>query len=106
LGAGTVFLGTVVEGVAAFGVAVDGEDRSALWVPLDGLVAVFAEVDDAPTDAGARAVPIAIPAPRVVATPTLAQPTNRRLRDAGWGRDRRAMWGTVRIGGETGVKRR
>lgn len=71
-------MGTVVEGVAAFGDAVEGADRSALGVftDVDGVV-------DAPTDAGARAAPIAIPAPRVVARPTLAQPTKRRLRDAG-----------------------
>jgi len=88
--------GIVVEGVAAFGVVVEGLEFLALEPLLEGLVVVLAGVD-APAEAGASAALTAIPAPKVVATPTLAQPTKRRLREAGWGRVRRAMGGTVRI---------
>ena len=98
-------MGTVVEGVAAFGVLVEGEELLALGLLVDGVVTVWVGETDAPAEAGARAAPMAMPVPRVVATPTLAQPTKRRLREAGWGRLRRVMGSPVRMGGETGVKR-
>ena len=93
-----------MEGVAAFGALVEGEALLALGLLVDGVVTVGAGETDAPAEAGARAAPMAIPVPSVVATPTLAQPTKRRLRDAGWGRLRRVMGGNLRTGGETGVK--
>jgi len=97
-------LGIVVEGVAALGV-VDGDELFAAGLVVEGFVTVCVGETDAPAEAGARAAPMAIPVPRVVATPTLAQPTKRRLFDAGWGRLRRVMGSTVRMGGETGAKR-
>ena len=88
--------GVVVEGVAAFGVAVEGLEFLALEPFVEGLVVAF-DGFEAPAEVGASAALMAIPAPRVVAMPTLAQPTKRRLCEAGWGRVRRAMGGTVRI---------
>lgn len=94
-----------MDGVAAFGLLVEGEALLVLGLLVDGVVTVCVVEADAPAEAGARAAPMAMPVPRVVATPTLAQPTKRRLFDAGWGRLRRVMGCTVRMGGETGVKR-
>lgn len=94
-----------MDGVAAFGVLVEGDALLVLGLLDEGVVTDCVDETDAPAEAGARAAPMAMPVPRVVATPTLAQPTKRRLFDAGWDRLRRVMGGTVRMGGETGVKR-
>lgn len=86
--------GIVVEGVAPRGVVVDGVEPLALEPLGGGAVAAAAGVLDVPTEAGARAALTAIAPPRVVATPKLAHPRTRRLRAAGWGRERRAMGAT------------
>lgn len=72
-----------MDGVAAFGVLVEGEALLALELLVDGVVTVCVAEAEAPAEVGARAAPMAMPVPRVVATPTLAQPTKRRLFDAG-----------------------
>jgi hypothetical protein len=74
--------GVVVFGVAARALGDEGDVLLAVDESLtEELVARLAAGD--PTATGARAALTAIPAPSVVATPRLAQPTNRRLRAAG-----------------------
>ena len=92
----------VVEGVGARCV-VDGLEFWAFAV-VEGVVTDWFGVVAAPAVDGARVALSAMPAPRVVATPRLAHPTKRRLRDAGWGRERRVMGLNLRMRGETGVK--
>lgn len=100
--------GVGVDGVAARGVVVDGLELRAFGAGeaegLDGAVERAVAPEELEAEAGARAAPMAIDDPRVAATPRLVQPTNRRLRAAGWGRGRRAMGRTVRREGETGVR--
>lgn len=95
--------GTVVDGVAARFTVVDVVDAvEDLWSEVD----VACGVAGAAPLVDAMAPLMAMPVPRVVATPMLSHAAARRLRAAGWGRRREVMGPKVRIGGETDVKGR
>jgi len=81
LGVGVDLRAIVVEGVAERCV-VDGPEFWA-FVVVEGVVTDWVGLVVAPAMDGAMVALRAMPVPRVVATPRLAQPTKRRLRDAG-----------------------